>query len=92
MVNRMQQQKISRRTVIVGLSSLAGAAIVGGGITALWYKSQDLVSRSSSPPMGTILYTYTGHSDSIYAVVWSPDGKRIASGAWDKTVQVWQAL
>jgi len=24
------------------------------------------------------------------AVAWAPDGERIASGSWDKTVQVWR--
>ena len=33
-------------------------------------------------------FTYRGHSTFVQAVAWSPDGKRIASGSWDKTVQV----
>jgi len=33
--------------------------------------------------------TYRGHSAQVNAVVWSPDGKRIASASNDKTVQVW---
>ncbi len=48
------------------------------------------------------LLTYTGHAKSYFkggyfypqnvmAVVWSPDGKYIASGSSDKTVQVWIA-
>jgi len=36
-------------------------------------------------------FTYQGHSDYVSAVAWSPDGKRIASGSNDMTVQVWQA-
>ncbi len=39
---------------------------------------------------GHHIYTYTGHSDWVFGVAWSPDGTRIASGG-DKTVQVWDA-
>ena len=36
-------------------------------------------------------FTYSGHSDYISAVAWSPDGKRIASASGDHTAQVWDA-
>jgi WD40 repeat protein len=33
--------------------------------------------------------TYRGHTSDVHAVAWSPDGKLIASGGADSTVQVW---
>jgi serine/threonine protein kinase len=33
--------------------------------------------------------TYRGHSKEVYALSWSPDNKRIASGGTDETVQIW---
>ena len=32
----------------------------------------------------------TGHSGGVTSVSWSPDGKRLASGSWDKTVRIWE--
>ncbi|MDE7226925.1 MAG: caspase family protein [Treponemataceae bacterium] len=32
-----------------------------------------------------------GHSDSVYSVAWSPDGKYIASGSGDKSIKIWDA-
>ena len=32
-----------------------------------------------------------GHSDSVMSVGYSPDGKRIVSGSWDKSIRIWDA-
>jgi eukaryotic-like serine/threonine-protein kinase len=40
-------------------------------------------------PVGTVICTYQGHAHSVYAVAWSPDWKRIASGDAAGKVQVW---
>ena len=33
----------------------------------------------------------SAHSDRVTSVAFSPDGKTIVSGAWDKTLKVWDA-
>ena len=32
-----------------------------------------------------------GHDDSVYSVTFSPDGSKIISGSYDKTIRVWDA-
>lgn len=36
-----------------------------------------------------LLRTLRGHSDTIYGLAFSPDGKKIVSGARDKTIKIW---
>jgi WD40 repeat protein/serine/threonine protein kinase len=77
------QPQLTRRRVLIGLVA-TGVVAAGGGI--IWF------ATSLKPAIGTLLYTYRGHSNTVYAVAWSPDGKRIASGSGDNTVQVWDAV
>ncbi|KAJ5988200.1 hypothetical protein N7481_003410 [Penicillium waksmanii] len=35
------------------------------------------------------LQTLEGHSDQVISIVWSPDGRQLASGSSDNTVRIW---
>ena len=35
------------------------------------------------------LHTLSNHSDPVYSVAFSPDGKYMASGSFDRTVNIW---
>src|SRR5579884_4097196 len=98
-------QDISRRAMLQGLA-VTGLVVAGGGLAwlvssqgkNLFAVSSHLPAttpqatpRPTPLPLGTQIYTYRGHSNYVNTAVWSPDGRRIASGSWDQTVQVWDA-
>ena len=91
------KEDLTRRTVVLGLVALGIAAIgVGGWVLASsshWHIPLVPTNSSATPTLlpGTTLLTYRGHLYYIWSVAWSPDGKYIASGSWDQTVQVWDA-
>ena len=52
----------------------------------------ELASRPRPPavPKRFVVCTYRGHHSEVSSLAWSPDGRRIASGSYDGTVQVWE--
>jgi len=37
-----------------------------------------------------LMFDLPGHADEIYAVDWSPDGEKVASGSKDKILRIWK--
>jgi hypothetical protein len=81
--NAQRKRGVSRRRVI--LLGIGALGTVAGAV------GLDLAVAQPALP-GTTLLSYMGHNSYIWSVAWSPDGKSIASGSWDRTVQVWDAI
>ncbi|MDQ6643412.1 MAG: hypothetical protein M3Y76_03100, partial [Chloroflexota bacterium] len=79
---------LSRREVLQGLAGfMITMGLEGCGQSLL--SSSTIVPVPTPRPRGSVFYTYGGHSNRVTAVAWSPNGKYIASGSLDQTVQVW---
>ena len=39
---------------------------------------------------GKLKGTLEGHTDQVFSVAISPDGRYVAAGGWDNTVRVWE--
>lgn len=90
-ISELPPRGVSRRLVLLGLAGAIITGTVGGGLA--WLAHLQAQPGTVNPSNnGTALYTYRGHSDWVWSVAWSPNGKRIASASGDKTVQVWNAV
>lgn len=41
---------------------------------------------------GVCIHTLTKHQEPVYSVAFSPDGKHLASGSFDKCVHIWNTM
>ena len=86
-----KRKPLTRRRMLVALG--VGVVLVGGGFEAynVYSSSTRVSSQAVVPTPDPTLYTYTGHSNTINSLAWSPDSQRIASASADNTMQVWDA-
>lgn len=80
----------SRRELLWGLAGFATLVSIEGCAQFIPSPS-GTVPLPTPRPQGSVLYSYRGHTSRVTTVAWSPNGKYIASGSLDQTVQVWAA-
>ena len=88
----VKNNKLRNRIIALG-----GVLLLGVGITQAYgylkYKQfpAGLQLLISNFPSGSFLdKTLTGHSLGVYSVVYSPDGRYLASGSFDKNIKIWE--
>jgi WD40 repeat protein len=59
-------------------------------IVQVWSTEHVPVINSTRPQLQGSVLTFHAHTDSVFAVVWLPDGKHIACASGDGSVQIWQ--
>src|SRR5690349_16663018 len=83
-------QRLSRRVALKGLAAFAFAVSEWGCAASAVSSSTPPTSTATLAP-GSVIYTYKGQTQ-VLTVAWSPEGKRVASGSRDTTVQAWDAF
>ncbi|HEY6287081.1 MAG TPA: serine/threonine-protein kinase [Ktedonobacteraceae bacterium] len=66
-------------------------ASAGGNGTYPSPKGSDTTVHVWDALTGANAMPYSGHSEIVWSVAWSPEGSRIVSASREKTVQVWKA-
>ena len=90
--NSTRQQAVRRGPFSSFLKEVLPGAMVACLVLALvLFFGTRYIDTTVARPLGTTFFVYGGHNEFVNAVAWSPDGRYLASGSWDHTVQVWQA-
>lgn len=85
-LSRSLASSVTRRALLIGIPAVAVAA---SGF-ASWYFNQKTPSLPANAHSATLL-VYRGHTGSVTALDWSPDGSYLASGGDDHTIHIWHA-
>src|SRR5438105_3123719 len=45
---------------------------------------------ADAPPAPGVLATLKGHTEAVYAIGFTPDGKHVLTGSFDRTLKMWE--
>lgn len=97
-LDRFQAKHLSRRTILAGITGLVALGSVGTWFATTRKDAPAWPSFTNAQPspapahvLGAHRFTFSGHSDIVSSLSWSQDGRRMASGSFDTTVQIWDA-
>lgn len=71
-------------------TTAAAASFSPDGKTILFLPPSSKTAKIVSANDGKEILEIKGHREDLWSAVFSPDGKNIATGSWDKTVKIWK--
>ncbi|AOC52490.1 tolB protein precursor [Microcystis aeruginosa NIES-2481] len=88
----VKNNKLRNRMIAIG-----GVLLLGIGVTQGYgyFKYKQFPASlqlliSNFPSVSFLDKTLTDHSTVVSSVVYSPDGRYLANGGWDKTIKIWE--
>ena len=75
--------------VSVAFSPDGRQVLTGSGFLGIFGESRDNTARLWDVTTGQEFRRFEGHTEAVWSVAFSPDGRQVLTGSWDKTARLW---